>query len=426
MSACGSGKSSKGGGSKSKGKSSKGDALHKKVSIKTEKHHLTTLRAALRDELGGDRDVLSSFGAFTKYDREGLALDVHFRTGSTITDDELDWAEDLVHRNLKPLGHGWSPQALMDEMCDASSRFALVTERAPKSKKAPRTGKPIAFAHFRFSVEGDVRDVMEGVPVLLLRDLHVEPAAQRKGLGKHLCQLLELAARKNAMHGVMMLTPAGEPGTVARAFVASKLRGFECADETWAPSDPNLSTFAKSLVAKKPEPATPEVAAKTVPKLEHTAESPDSVLEARGKAPAKDIAEQTPAEATQAETKAEAKAEAKAEPEPAEPAPAASLFAAFAAPAAAETAARKMSFADFGNAAPDEDVSSSDEDDEEGAVEDAAEAKGEAAAGEDEADDILGQLVEMFVAENGRDPTNEEISQWVQTLKEAAEDGLQM
>ena len=422
MSSCGSGKSSKGGGSKSKGKSSKGDALHKKVSIKTEKHHLTTLRTALRDELGGDRDVLSSFGAFTKYDREGLALDVHFRTGNTITDDELDWAEDLVHRNLKPLGHGWSPQALMDEMCDPSSRFALVTERAPKSKKAPRTGKsvPVAFAHFRFSVEGDVRDAMEGVPVLLLRDLHVEPAAQRKGLGKHLCQLLELAARKNAMHGVMMLTPAGEPGTIARAFVASKLRGFECADETWAPSDPNLSTFAKSLLAKKPEAATtPEVAVKTVPKSEPHVESPDSVLDAREKAPA---------EVTHAETKADSEPDS----EPAETAPAASLFAAFAAPAAAETAARKMSFADFGNAAPDENVSSSDEDvsssddDEEGVVEDAAEANGEAAAGEDEALDVLGQLCELFVAENGRDPNDEEISQWAQTLKEAAAEGLQM
>ena len=423
MSSCGSGKSSKGGGSKSKGKSSKGDALHKKVSIKTEKHHLTTLRTALRDELGGDRDVLSSFGAFTKYDREGLALDVHFRTGSTITDDELDWAEDLVHRNLKPLGHGWSPQALMDEMCDPSSRFALVTERAPKSKKAPKTGKPIAFAHFRFSVEGDVRDAMEGVPVLLIRDLHVEPAAQRKGLGKHLCQLLELAARKNALHGVMMLTPAGEPGSIARAFVASKLRGFECADETWAPSDPNLSTFAKSLVAKKPEPATPEVEAKTVPKTERPAESPDSVLEAREKAPAKKTAEGVPAQATRAETKAEAKAEQ----EPAEPAPAASLFAAFAAPAAAETSTRKMTFADFGNAAPDEDVSSSDDEQEEGAVDDDdAEANGEAAAGEDEADDILGQLVSMFIAKNGRDPSDEEISQWVQTLKDAAEEGLEM
>ena len=424
MSSCGSGKSSKGGGSKSKGKSSKGDALHKKVSIKTEKHHLTTLRTALRDELGGDRDVLSSFGAFTKYDREGLALDVHFRTGNTITDDELDWAEDLVHRNLKPLGHGWSPQALMDEMCDPSSRFALVTERAPKSKKAPRTGKsvPVAFAHFRFSVEGDVRDAMEGVPVLLLRDLHVEPAAQRKGLGKHLCQLLELAARKNAMHGVMMLTPAGEPGTIARVFIASKLRGFECADDTWAPSDPNLSTFAKSLVAKKPESVTPKVSAKTVPKSERPAESPDSVLEAREMAPAKDTTDAVPAEETYAETKAEAKAEQ----EPAEPAPAASLFAAFAVPAVAETGARKMTFADFGKAALVEDVSSSDDEEEEGAVEDATEANGEAAADEDEADDILGQLVTMFISENGRDPSDEEISQWVQTLKEAAEEGLEM
>ena len=66
------------------------------------------------------------------------------------------------------------------------------------------------------------------------------------------------------------------------------------------------------------------------------------------------------------------------------------------------------------------------EGDEEGGEGGAARADGEAAAGEDEADDILGQLVEMFVAENGRDPTDEEISQWVQTLKEAAEEGLQM
>ena len=212
----------------------------------------------------------------------------------------------------------------------------------------------------------------------------------------------------------------------ARAFVANKLRGFECADETWAPSDPNLSTFAKSLVAKKPEAATtPEVAVKTVPKSEPHVESPDSVLDAREKAPA---------EVTHAETKADSEPDS----EPAETAPAASLFAAFAAPAAAETAARKMSFADFGNAAPDENVSSSDEDvsssdddgsssddDEEGVVEDAAEANGEAAAGEDEALDVLGQLCELFVAENGRDPNDEEISQ-AQTLKEAAAEGLQM
>jgi hypothetical protein len=76
MTGLGGGKSSKSGGSKSKGKSSKGDALHKKVSIQTEKHHLSTLRNALRDELGGDRDVLSAFGA------------LHFRTGKFVISNQ--------------------------------------------------------------------------------------------------------------------------------------------------------------------------------------------------------------------------------------------------------------------------------------------------------------------------------------------------
>ena len=105
----------------------------------------------------------------------------------------------------------------------ASSRFALVTERAPpgkkKSKKAGAAPKPVAFAHFRFTLEGETRDEMAGAPVLLVRDLQVAPEAQRKGLGRHLCQLLELVARKHAMRGVMLLNPAGTPGATARAFV---------------------------------------------------------------------------------------------------------------------------------------------------------------------------------------------------------------
>ena len=79
-----------------------------------------------------------------------------------------------------------------------------------------------------------------------------------------------------------------------------------------------------------------------------------------------------------------------------------------------------MSFADFGAAAPDEDVSSSEEEEE---ASDEDEDAAEADAGDEEADDILGQLVEMFKAENGREPTEEEVAQWVQTLKEAAAEG---
>ena len=106
------------------------------------------------------------------------------------------------------------------------------------------------------------------------------------------------------------------------------------------------------------------------------------------------------------------------------PAPApAPLFAAFAsAPVAAPEAPKTISFADFGSAAPDSDVSSDES--EEGDVEDASEDEDAAGdAGEAEADDILGQLVEMFKAENGRDPTEEEVAQWVQTLKDASAEG---
>ena len=132
MSGIGSGKSSKGGGAKSRSKGGKGDALHKKVSIQTSKEHLTTLRLALRDELGHDRDIISGFGAFTKYDRNDLALDIHFRTGSTITDEELEWAYELVSSNLGPLGHSWKPQAL-DTLADVALPLRVLIDAHARS-----------------------------------------------------------------------------------------------------------------------------------------------------------------------------------------------------------------------------------------------------------------------------------------------------
>ena len=42
----------------------------------------------------------------------------------------------------------------------------------------------------------------------------------------------------------------------------------------------------------------------------------------------------------------------------------------------------------------------------------------------EQADDVLGQLVDMFKEKNGRDPSEAELAQWAKTLKEAAaEDG---
>jgi len=74
-----------------------------------------------------------------------------------------------------------------------------------------------------------------------------------------------------------------------------------------------------------------------------------------------------------------------------------------------------MSFADFGKAAAEEE----EEEEEESEWEEVSEEGDEDEDGDGEADDILSPLVDLFKAQNGRNPSEEEMAQWVQTLKEA-------
>jgi hypothetical protein len=89
-----------------------------------------------------------------------------------------------------------------------------------------------------------------------------------------------------------------------------------------------------------------------------------------------------------------------------------------------------LSFADFGTSAPEEDASEDEDDDEEEDDDEDGDGDWQEVDAEDgdekdddEADDILSQLVELFKTENGRDPTEEEMAQWVETLKAASEEG---
>jgi len=77
-----------------------------------------------------------------------------------------------------------------------------VRERCGSDGSETAPGDLVAFAHFRFSVQGDVLDVMAGQPSLFLWDIHVDEDMQRKGLGKHLLTLLELIARREKMQYV--------------------------------------------------------------------------------------------------------------------------------------------------------------------------------------------------------------------------------
>lgn len=49
--------------------------------------------------------------------------------------------------------------------------------------------------YFRFTIQGEVMDIMVGEASLYVWDIQLEESVQRKGLGKHLLVLLELIAR---------------------------------------------------------------------------------------------------------------------------------------------------------------------------------------------------------------------------------------
>ena len=220
--------------------------------------------------------LAGGFGAFAKYDKNDLALDVHFRTGSDITDDELEWAYELVSSNLSPLGHRFKPQDKMDDLCDPSSRFFLVTERpasaasaaAPttskgkgkgkgkKMKPSSSVGRPVAFAHFRFTVEGEAQDAMAGVPVLLVRDLHAEPA-YAQALASICTSCL---SSWRARCGGHFFTPEGDAGRrrvfMSSSFAAESVDGSGTGGQNLAFSKSSSASFKHSGGGCSPAPCT--------------------------------------------------------------------------------------------------------------------------------------------------------------------------
>ena len=88
----------------------------------------------------------------------------------------------------------------MRELTENGARFLVVREW-PEDDSASQ-GELAAFAHFRFTVQGEFMDEMCGESCLIVWDLHVEEEYQRKGLGKHLLTILELVAKREGMSRV--------------------------------------------------------------------------------------------------------------------------------------------------------------------------------------------------------------------------------
>ena len=218
------------GGGQSKGGASKGGSSSEKLSEKKMRkmetrnleEKLIVLRGALFEADGKDKDVCAALGPFMKYDRNGLDVKISF--APRLKDDVKKWAfkavKDTMEDKYDAAGYGWDDADKLKELEEDGGRFLVLKE----------AGALVGVVHFRFTVQGDVVDKMLGDTVLMVHDLQIAPSHRRKGLGKHVVQLLEMAARKQKIARLSMQVMLGDDET--RAFVASLKGGKFAADES--------------------------------------------------------------------------------------------------------------------------------------------------------------------------------------------------
>lgn len=185
-------------------------------------------------------DLLADFAAFAKFERNGLALDIDCFTSASLPPELLSEMFALLEGNMKQLylegGWGWRRSDKLDELTDPASRHLVV-----RTRDEPRT--LAAFAHFRFVEEGRAL-------ALYIYELQVSKEFERRGLGRHLTQLMELLARRHGMEWVMCTVfKTNEP---SMNFFMGKMK-FTI-DETSPSFDPDMGEQSYEILSKCVDP----------------------------------------------------------------------------------------------------------------------------------------------------------------------------
>jgi len=92
--------------------------------------------------------------------------------------DLVSLAEVFAEEVEEDAGREYHAEDKEEHLTEDAARFLVARSGAD--------GKVVGFAHFRFTMHGELADVMEGEPCLFVYDVHVAEGAQRKGLAKHL------------------------------------------------------------------------------------------------------------------------------------------------------------------------------------------------------------------------------------------------
>ena len=181
---------------------------------------LIVLRAALFDAAGADVDCLAPFKAFSALklsDEETVT--VAFSTGKTLPRERMKQCFNMSKAHMEGVydssEYGWDDDDKKSELKDASSRLLVATNAA---------GELVGFVAFIMTLQGELYEKPIGEPCMLVRDMQVAPAYQRRGVGRHLMRLCEMIGMKFQLGYVEALVT--RDNAAAHAFFTSKAKGY--------------------------------------------------------------------------------------------------------------------------------------------------------------------------------------------------------
>lgn len=258
---------SKGGGGKSKGGGGK-DLITKTKEMETKaiEHTIVTLRKAVYNDDGTDRDLTENMAPFKVFKKNGADLELGF--SCKLTKKEAEQCFETVKENMEDKydasGYGWDDEDKMKELREDGARFILVREWP--EEEGVEKGNLVGFAHFRISVTGDFMDEMTGESCLILWDIHLDEEYRQKGIGKHIMMMMEIMARKHSIDHVVVPVQLEDEDSLSWV---QKLKGYEVASGLmhqigFDPEMEGFQVFGKEVIPPRPRVAAP-IAATAAP-----------------------------------------------------------------------------------------------------------------------------------------------------------------
>lgn len=254
---------SKSGSGKNKGGGGK-DLITKTKEMETKaiEHTIVTLRKAVYNDDGTDRDLTENMKPFMAFKKNGVDLEISF--SCKLTKKEAEQCFDTVKENMEDKydasGYGWDDEDKMKELREDGARFLLVREWPEED--GVEKGNLVGFAHFRISVTGDFMDEMTGESCLILWDIHLDEEYREKGIGKHLMMMLELMARKHSIDHVVV--PVQLEDEDCQGWI-EKLKGYKAATGLMSqinfdPEMEGFQVYGKEIVPPRPRVTAPVAA----------------------------------------------------------------------------------------------------------------------------------------------------------------------